>query len=291
MNTTKSRIYLIITLLLFIAVQVSGNAVQATALTAPDLGESEKTANQMQDKKVFLPFVTHDKPTYFSLRSPGSKLPSDPECAALVKKRPENKKGNVVYNATKANQRLPADFFGGSDPRANSEIGPRVTGDFVGTTDEILQWVACKWGADEDMVKAQAAVETWWRQPVFGDWTSNADNCAPGHGIGADGKPGLCPESFGILQNRYPYEKGAWPGIKTSTAFNADTAYAYWRACYEGYEYWLNYDGKYRSGDAWGCVGRWYSGRWYNNDANNYIGVVKDYLKNRVWESPGFQEP
>ena len=28
----------------------------------------------------------------------------------------------------------------------------QVTGNYTGTTDEILQWVACKWGIDEDVV-------------------------------------------------------------------------------------------------------------------------------------------
>jgi autotransporter family porin len=46
----------------------------------------------------------------------------------------------------------------------------------------------------------------------------------------------------------------------------------------------------YSSGDAWGCMGAWYSGRWYTAAANTYIDKVKNYLKTRVWETPGFQE-
>ena len=38
----------------------------------------------------------------------------------------------------------------------------RVTGNFTGTTDEIIQWAACKWGIDEDIVRAQMAKESWW---------------------------------------------------------------------------------------------------------------------------------
>jgi hypothetical protein len=249
------------------------------------------------DKKRYLPLAAvgpDNASKYFSLLSPGSALPGDAACAAAVKSRSENKGMNKVYNATKGSHKLPSDFFGGSDPRANGEIGPRVTGNFTGTTDEILQWAACKWGADEDMVRAQAAVESWWQQTAKGDWTSDSSRCAPGHGIGADGRTGQCPESFGILQNRYPYMKGAWPGIHDSTAFNADTALSYWRACYEGYEWWLNQvdrGAQYAAGDAWGCVGRWYAGRWYTAAAVNYTNTVKAYLKDRVWESPGFQEP
>ena len=87
---------------------------------------------------------------------------------------------------------------------------------------------------------AQAAIESWWQQGTLGDWTTDASRCAPGRGLGVDGQAGQCPESFGILQNRYPYEQTAWPGIATSTAMNADLGYAIWRVCFEGYEAWLN---------------------------------------------------
>jgi autotransporter family porin len=231
---------------------------------------------------------------YFTTLPPGSQLPSDAECAAMIKRRPENKRVNATYNATKGDQKLASNFFTGGDPRANTQIAVRVSGNFSGTTDEILQWVACKWGIDEDIVRAQAAVESWWRQDTKGDWTSDASRCAPGHGLGVDGRAGQCPESFGILQNRYPYEQSAWPGIYNSTAFNADTGYAHWRACFEGYETWLNNVERgqnYAAGDTWGCVGRWFAGRWHTQPAEDYINRVKDYLNTRVWESSGFQEP
>jgi autotransporter family porin len=229
---------------------------------------------------------------YFSTLPVGATLPSDAECAAAIKRRPENKRMNATYNATRGNQTLPSNFLSG-DPRV-STITARVTGNFVGTTDEILQWAACKWGIDEDMARAQAVTESWWRQTAKGDWTTNAANCAPGHGLGVDGQAGQCPESFGILQNRYPYEKGAWPGIDTSTAFNADTTYAIWRACYEGYEWWLNdveRGSQYGAGDAWGCFGRWFAGRWHTAAAESYITTVKSNLSQRVWEQASFQEP
>ena len=231
---------------------------------------------------------------YFSTLPVGSALPSDAECAAAVKRRLENKRMNATANATRGNQTLPNDFFSSDDPRANTTIAPRVTGNFVGTTDEILQWAACKWGIDEDIVRAQAVTESWWNQSTKGDWTTNAANCAPGHGLGVDGRAGQCPESFGILQNRYPYEKGAWPGIDTSTAFNADTTYAIWRTCYEGYEWWLNdvdRGQQYAAGDQWGCVGRWFAGRWHTQAAEGYISTVQSNMSQRVWEQSYFQEP
>ena len=201
---------------------------------------------------------------------------------------------NAAANATRGGQSIPASFFSGDDARAGTTIAPRVDGAYTGTTDEILQWAACKWGIDEDVVRAQAVTESWWRQTTLGDWGTDPSRCPPGHGLGADGTPGQCPESWGILQNRYPYETSAWPGIATSTAFNADLAYGIWRACFEGYETWLNTVDRgttYAAGDQWGCVGRWFAGRWHTGPARQYITFVKKYLRERVWLQPGFQQP
>ena len=234
--------------------------------------------------------------SHFVTLPPGSALPSDATCTTRIRPGPENKHVNAEYNAMTGHQRLGEDIFGGSDPRANTEIAARVTGNFVGTTDMILQWAACKWGLDEDIVRAQAAIESWWRQPAKGDWGTSADRCPPGHGPGVDdpiNRPDACPESWGILQTRFPYERSAWPGMADSTAFEADTAYAIWRACFEGYEVWLNQVDRgwdYAPGDVWGCVGRWYAGRWHTPEAETYIDKVKRYLDIRIWESPDFQE-
>ena len=169
---------------------------------------------------------------------------------------------------------------------------PRIDGDFTGTTAEILRWAACKWGINQNVVFAQAAVESWWRQTTKGDWETSG--CPPGHGPGVDGKPGLCPQSWGILQNRYPYEPSSWPWIATSTAMNADAAYAIWRSCYDGYETWLNsvpHVGKYSAGNVWGCVGRWDAGRWFGSQADQYIARVKHDMRIQVWAKPYFAEP
>jgi autotransporter family porin len=234
-------------------------------------------------------------PARFTTLPPGTALPSGTQCATRVRARPypENKGVNRGANQTTGHG-LGSSFFSGDDPRANSRIAARVDGRFTGTTREILRWAACKWGVDEDLVLAQAAIESWWRQDTHGDWTSDASRCPPGHGLGADGRAGQCPESFGILQNRYPYEKSGWPGIATSTAMNADLGYALWRTCFEGYEGWLNTverGRQYAAGDAWGCVGRWFSGRWHVSAGEQYVARVKGYVDQRIWETPNFQQP
>jgi autotransporter family porin len=233
-------------------------------------------------------------PGHFETLGPGAALPSGSQCASWVRGRPlpERKAANRAANHATA-QHVGSLFDpGATDPKADSRIAARVDGAFTGTTQEILRWTACKWGIDENLVYAQAAVESWWRQSTEGDWAGDASACAPGHGLGADGRAGQCPQSFGILQNRYPYERSTWPGIQRSTAMNADTAYAIWRACFEGYEHWLNdvSNRHYGPGDAWGCVGRWFSGRWHTGPAELYVVKVKDYLAGRIWEMHDFQE-
>ena len=235
-------------------------------------------------------------PARFGTLPPGSALPSGARCAAWVRAGPlpEVKGVNRAANQ-RAGQHLGAGFFDprSTDPRA-AALAARVDGAFTGTTEQVLRWAACKWGVDEDLVRAQAAVESWWRQTTLGDWAGDAAACPPGHGLGADGRAGQCPQSYGILQNRYPYERSSWPGIEQSTAMNADTAYAIWRACYEGYEGWLNdveRGRQYGPGDALGCMGRWFAGRWHTAAADQYVAKVKDYLARRVWLTPAFREP
>jgi autotransporter family porin len=215
---------------------------------------------------------------YFGWVGVGGSLPSDAACAGAVRRGgAEIRPGNTGYNATTW--------------AANSGTYPRATGNFTGTTDEVIQWAACKWGFDEDTLRAQVAKESYWTQTNLGDWTSNAANCAPGHPIGADGRGGQCPESVGLMQVRTAYFRDAIDGSLRSSAYNLDVALNAWRKCYEGEDTWLNTVERgraYGAGDAWGCIGKWFSGRWYTADATSYIAAVQGYLSQRIWENPGF---
>ncbi len=211
---------------------------------------------------------------------PGSPLPSDADCAARVRPAPEIRLANATYNQTR----------GGVDSSATG-LFRRVTGNFTGTTDEIIQWAACKWGFDEDSVRAQAAKESWWFQRNGGDFTTIATSCAPGHGFGVDGRPGECAESAGIMQVRYPYHRWAFPWASYSTASNLDYALAVRRDCFEGNNTWFNQFERgrdYVAGDLWGCIGAWFSGRWYTPASVTYINDVQSYLNQRIWTTPGF---
>jgi len=170
---------------------------------------------------------------------------------------------------------------GGVDSRWNTQIMPRVTGNFTGTTDEIIQWAACKWGFDEDIVRAVAVGESSWRMSQLGDYRDDPAKCAPGYGT-------PCPTSFGMMQVKWTAHPATYPLSKQSTAFNIDYILAVRRGCFEGYETWLSKYGGYRAGDQWGCVGRWYSGKWHDAAADDYITRRKADLVDRAWARPGF---
>jgi hypothetical protein len=211
---------------------------------------------------------------------PGQVLPGDAECASrVVPSAPETRPANAGFNQTRGRQKqLPG------------PIMSRLSGDFTGTTDEIIQWAACKWGIDTDVVRAQAVQESTWFMTSVGDFTAQESLCAPGHVPGGDGRPG-CPESVGIMSVKYHYHEIAFPEAGTSTAYNLDYALAVWRQCFEGQEPWLaDHPSRsgYRAGDLWGCVGRWYTGDWRSTSATGYIGRVQANLNQRNWSADWF---
>ncbi len=194
---------------------------------------------------------------HFATLPPGSALPSEAACAKAVRPAAETRADNAAPNGTK-----------GTQPNS---LHPRVTGNFTGTTDEILQWAACKWGIDEDAVRAQIAKESWWHMSTVGD----------------NG------ESFGLGQVRVPFHGTAFvdDNAERSSAYNVDDTYAVWRSCFEGELTWLNTVervGTYAAGDLWGCTGVWFSGRWHVPGADTYIAAVQDYLARKVWATPEF---
>jgi hypothetical protein len=200
----------------------------------------------------------------------GAVLPSGAECAARVRPAVEVRPENGVSNANRGS-------------RANANTDPswsgfnRVDGDFAGTTDEIIQWAACKWGLDEDIARAQVIKESYWYQ---------------------NGPPGDNGESWGLGQVRVPYHQSAFQfgsvNARTSSAYNLDYTYAVWRGCYEGVFTWLNTverNGVYAAGDVWGCIGAWFSGRWYvNTDAylDEFGNSVRWHYDNKTWLTSSF---
>jgi len=212
---------------------------------------------------------------------PGATLPSSQECASRVRRSSwEPRPQNAQANGTKPTSAQLAAVepwtysAAGVDDRSDA-FRRRIDGAFTGTTDEIIQWGACKWGFDEDYVRAVAVQESWWVQATQGDYNASTGQY----------------ESFGLLQVRAPYHRVTFPASRDSTAFNVDYTLANRRVCYEGYVLWLNDvqpGAGYRAGDEWGCAGLWFAGRWKTPEANAYVQSVQGHLTRRTWAQPGF---
>jgi hypothetical protein len=204
----------------------------------------------------------------FRTLPPGSALPAAAACARAVRRHPwEPRPHNAVANGT-LGARLVLSSRTWRGFRAWRRLAGRVDGAFTGTTDEILQWASCKWGFDEDVTRAQAYVESRWNQAYAGDGGA----------------------SVGILQVKSARagtpHRYTWPHSRLSTAYNADYALAWRRACFEGHfaPRWLPASAR---GRLWGCVGLWFSGAWRRGDAG-YVAKVQRALRRRPWVAWGW---
>jgi hypothetical protein len=200
----------------------------------------------------------------------------DATCASIARQQGDAREAiaaNATANATNEWAKGVRPQWDGQDT-AQYYMG-RVSGNFVGTTDQILAWAACKWGFPLDVVRAQASQESDWRQSLGGD--CGATTQPQTHGCA----------SVGILQVKGadipPTHRGTWPYAYESTSWNADYAFAVRRACYDGKIDWLG--NGYRAGDLWGCVGQWFSGGWHDSGADNYIKLVQARLAARTWQA------
>ena len=207
----------------------------------------------------------------------GAGLPSDGYCAGYANSfgsgdeaRPENTESN--HSVPTGLDLPPWPGFWASG--ANRMFVPRIDGQFTGTTDQIIVWGACKWGIEDDLVRAMAMEESTWRQAKVGDFVSDPALCVGGHSL-------PCPTSFGLLQLKHTTRPGSWPDSQQDTAFNVDYSLAVLRGCFEG---WVTYlHNGYGAGDLWGCVGWHYSGEWKDSAALGYIGRVRHHLDERSW--------
>ena len=197
--------------------------------------------------------VTGVPPTRTSL--PGTPALDDAEAAGrVVRSGWEASPSNTAANRRRPTARELARFRSVSQ----SPYAGRVTGAFSGTTQEILQWGAAKWGLDARVLRAQAAAESGFQQSQVGD-------------------AGL---SFGILQIKRTAWRGTWPLTRDSTAFNVDMHGAIMRECLDGRATWLK--NGYRAGDLWGCVGYYFSGLWKAPEGEEYVGRVRRHLRARA---------
>jgi hypothetical protein len=220
-------------------------------------------------------------------------LPSDVQAAGMVHRSAwEPRSQNTAANNTTP----PAGYvtLGYSGMVNHSQLFGRVTGNFTGTTDEIIQWAAAKWGLPDELIRAEAVDESSWYQdhkdasgnPISGQGYGDFGSC--GGSPPAAGYSTAGPASFGLMQTKWCTLKdasasgyGGWPYTETSTAYNLDLYAAVIRGCYQGWDTWLG--NGYTAGDLWGCVGRWFAGAWHTTDADAYISRVQSFEATKPW--------
>ena len=142
-----------------------------------------------------------------------------------------------------------------SDGYSSSQMDPPFTwmkmvdGQYSGTTEMIIRWAACKWGMDEDMIRAQATIEhdTWVQWNAGGDARQSINQCQAGNDPGHQSTnlwaylvSNACYQSWSNWQIKVVYSIpniGAWttwPAINESTAFAVDYRYGFQRSCMNG---------------------------------------------------------
>lgn len=125
----------------------------------------------------------------------------------------------------------------------------QVDGQYTGSTEMIIRWAACKWGMDEDMIRAQATAEhgTWIQWNAGGDERRSISQCQAGNNADHNSTDlwgyrisNACYQSWSMWQTKVVYsspDAGAWttwPAINESTAFAVDYRYGYQRSCMNG---------------------------------------------------------
>ena len=169
--------------------------------------------------------------------------------------RPDNTTANMTTEA-------PPDLSKVSPSDSFYPYYSKITGACTGTTEQILEWAAKKWGFDQlgypDLAKDMAVVESWWRQSTIGV-----------HG------------EVGILQVN-PCCWADWQKGQQSTAFDADYAMAVVRMHYDGAS-WL---GAGTKGDLRNAVAAWDCGCGYNG-GSNYATRVFNYDITKPWQHAG----
>jgi len=187
-------------------------------------------------------------------------------------------------------------------PQWDSWLLPRVDGQFTGTTDEIIQWAACKWGIPDNLLRAQAVTESTWYQGLhFADgqcyWNRGCGDAFPrataasttyctelarfGHDYQRDtnsttgGYPytpaaGLCPQTFSIIGIK-SWDDPAWQAPGAPYAGNQNGTFPFSR---DSTAFALDYQASYLRGcfEGWvswlGGPGDLYGcvGSWFSGD-------------------------
>ena len=206
---------------------------------------------------------------HYSMLGPGASLPSELACAAQVDSSPTeenapwNQDDGTGFNSNQPPSSIPSYFYQyapGGSAMPSSDFAS-VDGAYAGTTDDIFRVYACKWGIEEDYIRAQALIESHWHQDCAaahggtgcdegGDF-NNPAGCTTGlpttsitpNGTfcGLQGFGGTTGSnqyaSWSILNSKVYYDWMTWPMLGQSTPFAVDFRFAEMRGCVNGDQY------------------------------------------------------
>jgi hypothetical protein len=226
---------------------------------------------------------------------------SDAQAAALVVSAAENRPNNATANHYRPSSVDLSAFLNnekdlyGISPVQDNPYFQYVTGGFSGTTDEIIQWGAAKWGIPADWLRAEYVHESYWNQSQLGDLTSVANPVLYPVQCRATGN--RVYQSLGITQVKWNHPDANDAGMGTeplrwkSTAFNVDYQAARVRFYFDNAQgkrsAWG--DGTYKSCNNWLSIGGWFNPYpWNNSGQQSYVQSVQGTLANRTWAKGGF---
>jgi hypothetical protein len=218
---------------------------------------------------------------HYSMLRPGSLLPSESSCVGAVSTSSvttENAPWNeddgspAHWNSNQPPGSIPSYFY--NSPSCCTELPKsdfrNVDGNYSGTTDDLIRISACKWGIDEDYIRAQSWIESGWHQDCAaahggtgcseGGDENNPAGCTPSSITGFTSTSAATPtltasgqfcdmegfgglsgtnqyDTWGIAQTKVYYEWATWPMIEESTPFSLDYRYAEMRGCVNGDQY------------------------------------------------------
>jgi len=183
----------------------------------------------------------------------------------------------------------------GNGPAAQNPYHQYVTGGFSGTTDQIIEWAAEKWGINANWLRAEYVVESDWNQNQWSDLATvaNVNAYPPQSRVSAT----QVNQSTGLSSVKWNHPDvndsgtGTEPLRWKSTAFNADYQASQVRFYFDNPQGLRSAwgDSTYRPCENWLSIGGWYNPYpWNNAGQKSYIQSVKTVQVNRPWTQPGF---
>jgi hypothetical protein len=226
---------------------------------------------------------------------------SDALAAAYVQPVPEQRSGNNTANACIVTPAMVSTFINTAERNNKNETPVQanpynafVTGNFTGTTDQIIQWAAVKWGIPVDWVRAQFVQDSNWDQSAQGGSTAVASSVSYPAQSRIDSTHVY--QRLGISQVLWNYPDLKTDGIGTEPVRWQSTAFA---ADYYGATVRFQFDnpqGKratwgdgYVACQNWNSIGAWKQNYpWANPAQAAEVTAVQGQLASRAWAQTGF---